>query len=185
MAIGVQVETRGEQLARYQRLLDTLGRNDYKAELLDSIGAVVESQTRRRIADEKTAPDGSAWKPWSDAYAKTRHGNQSLLQGEGALLDSIEYQVERGKVRIGSALVYSGVHQEGFSGAVQVPSHTRRITQAFGKALRFPVYQSVGAFSRQMAIPQRQFLGLSSDNQTELLAVIGDFWQDIMKEAGL
>ena len=58
MAIGVQVETRGEQLARYQRLLDTLGRNDYKAELLDSIGAVVESQTRRRIADEKTAPDG-------------------------------------------------------------------------------------------------------------------------------
>ena len=102
MAIGVQVETRGEQLARYQRLLDTLGRNDYKAELLDSIGAVVESQTRRRIADEKTAPDGSAWAPWSDAYAKTRHGNQSLLQGEGALLDSIEYQVERGKVRIGA-----------------------------------------------------------------------------------
>ena len=30
-----------------------------KAELLESIGAVAESQTRRRISDEKTAPDGT------------------------------------------------------------------------------------------------------------------------------
>jgi len=186
MAVSVQVDTRGEELARYQRLLDTLGRNDYKAELLDTIGAVAESQTRRRITDEKTAPDGSPWASWSDAYAATRHGNQSLLQSsQTGLLDSIEHQVERGKVRIGSALAYAGVHQDGFSGAVKVPAHTRRITQAFGKALRFPVYQNVGSFTRQMMIPQRQFLGLSSDNQAELLAVVGDFWQDVMKEAGL
>ncbi|QJT15261.1 phage virion morphogenesis protein [Aeromonas sp. 2692-1] len=185
MAISVEVSTRGEELARYQHLLDTLGRSDHKAELLESIGAVVESQTRRRISDEKTAPDGTPWEPWSTDYAKTRHGNQSLLQGDGDLLDSIEYQVQRNSVRVGSALAYSGVHQDGFSGAVQVPAHLRRITQAFGKALAFPVYQSVGSFTRQMEIPQREFLGLSSDNQTELLAVIGDFWQDVMKEAGL
>lgn len=185
MAVSVEVSTHGVELARYQRLLDTLGRSDHKAELLESLGAVVESQTRRRISDEKTAPDGSAWTPWSTAYQKTRHGNQSLLQGEGALLDSIEYQVQRNSVRVGSALAYAGVHQDGFSGSVQVPAHIRRITQAFGKALKFPVYSSVGAFTRQMEMPARPYLGLSSDNQTELLAVIGDFWQDVMKEAGL
>ena len=185
MAVSVEVSTHGVELARYQRLLDTLGRSDHKAELLESIGAVAESQTRRRISDEKTASDGTPWAPWSTDYAKTRHGNQSLLQGDGDLLDSIEYQVQRSSVRVGSALAYAGVHQDGFSGAVQVPAHIRRITQAFGKALAFPVYQSVGSFTRQMEIPQRQFLGLSSDNQTELLAVIGDFWQDVMKEAGL
>lgn len=185
MAISVEVHTQGPELSHYERLLDSLGRNDYKAELLESIGAVVESQTRRRISDEKRAPDGSAWVPWSADYAKTRHGNQSLLQGDGALLDSIEYQVQRNNVRVGSALAYAGVHQDGFSGAVQVPAHIRRITQAFGKALQFPVYQSVGAFTRQMDLPARPYLGLSSDNQTELLAVIGDFWQDVMKEAGL
>lgn len=185
MAVSVQVSTRGEELARYQRLLDTLGRNDYKAELLESIGAVVERQTRRRIEDEKTAPDGTPWAPWSDAYAKTRHGGNSLLQGEGGLYDSIEFQVQRNSVRVGSPLAYAGVHQDGFSGSVQVPAHVRRISQAFGKALKFPVYQSVGSFTRMMEIPQREFLGLSSDNQTELLAVIGDFWQDVMKEAGL
>lgn len=185
MAISVQVSTRGEELARYQRLLDTLGRNDYKAELLESIGAVVESQTRRRISDEKTAPDGTPWAPWSDAYAKTRHGGQSLLQGDGDLLDSIEYQVQRSSVRVGSPLAYAGVHQDGFSGAVQVSAHQRAMTHYFGKALAFPVYHSVGAFTRMMEIPRREFLGLSSDNQAELLAVIGDFWIDVMKEAGL
>ncbi|MGL6458857.1 phage virion morphogenesis protein [Aeromonas hydrophila] len=173
MAVSVEVSTHGVELARYQRLLDTLGRSDHKAELLESIGAVAESQTRRRISDEKTAPDGTPWAPWSTDYAKTRHGNQSLLQGDGDLLDSIEYQVQRNSVRVGSALAYAGVHQDGFSGTVQVPAHLRRITQAFGKALAFPVYQSVGSFTRQMEIPQREFLGLSSDNQTELLAVIG------------
>ena len=58
------------------------------------------------------------------------------------------------------------------------------ITQAFGKALAFPVYQSVGSFTRQMEIPSASS-GPPSDNQTELLTVIGDFWQDVMKEAGL
>lgn len=181
MAIGVDIQVKGEELARYQRLLDTLGSSAHKAELLDTIGAVAESQTRRRISDEKTSPDGTPWAPWSAAYEKTRHGNQSLLQGEGGLLDSIEYQVQRSKVRIGSALAYAGVHQDGFDGPVQVPAHIRRITQAFGKALKFPVYQSVSSFTRQMDIPQREFLGLSRTNQTELLSVIGDFWQDVMR----
>lgn len=185
MAVSVEVHTQGPELADYQRLLDTLGRSDHKADLLDSLGGVVERQTKRRISDEKRAPDGGAWAPLTEDYKKTRHGGNSLLDGEGHLHDSIEYQVQRNSVRVGSALVYAGVHQDGFDGAVQVSAHTRLITQAFGKALKYGVHQSVGAFTRQMAIPARPYLGLSSSNQAELLAVIGDFWQDVMKEAGL
>lgn len=169
-----------EELDRYQHLINTLGDPKHKVELLNTLGALVESQTRRRIANEQTSPDGRAWDDWSDAYAKTRHGNQSLLQGDGDLLDSIQYIVERNQVRIGSPLPYSGVHQEGYSGAVQVAAHTRLITQAFGKALAFPVYQSVSAFTRMMNIPQREFLGLSNENQTEVYATIGNFWQEII-----
>lgn len=182
MAIGVQVQVQGEELARYQRLLDTLGSSDHKVDLLSRIGSLAESQTRRRIDDEKTSPDGTPWTPWSAAYEKTRHGNHSPLVSSRSLRDSIEFQVERNKVRIGSALVYAGVHQDGFDGAVQVPAHVRRVTQAFGKALKSPVSQSVGAFTRQMTIPQREFLGLSRTNQAELLSVIGNFWQQVMKE---
>ncbi|MEZ8102147.1 phage virion morphogenesis protein [Vibrio bivalvicida] len=179
MSASIQM-TGTQELERYQQLIDTLGDPKYKAQLLDALGSVVESQTRRRIADEKTSPDGRAWPEWSDGYAKTRHGNQSLLQGEGDLLDSLQYIVERNQVRIGSPLPYSGVHQDGFSGAVQVAAHTRLVTQAFGKALAFPVYQSVNAFTRMMNIPQREYLGLSRDNQTEVYAVIGDFWKELM-----
>ena len=57
MAVSVEVSTHGVELARYQRLLDTLGRNDYKAELLklmrgqphDLIGL---------IRSTKAGPDG-------------------------------------------------------------------------------------------------------------------------------
>ncbi|HIF9400283.1 TPA: phage virion morphogenesis protein [Photobacterium damselae] len=179
MTISVQV-TGTEQLRRYQQLLDRLSNPNHKPQLLDALGAVVESQTRRRIADEKESPDGQAWPDWSQAYAKTRHGNNSLLQGEGGLLDSIEYQVERNQVRIGSPLAYARVHQEGFSGSVQVKAHWRTITMAFGKAIA-PRSQKISAFTRAMEMPQREFLGLSDDNQTEVYAVIGDFWQELMR----
>ena len=179
MSIHMQV-TGTQELQRYQQLIETLSDPKHKTELLDALGGVVESQTRRRIADEKTAPDGSPWDDWSSSYGKTRHGNQSLLQGRGDLLDSIEYQVQRNQVRIGSPLAYAGVHQDGYSGAVQISAHTRLITQAFGKALAFPVYQSVGAFTRMMNTPQREYLGLSTDNQTEVYTVIGDFWQELL-----
>lgn len=179
MSISMQV-TGTEQLQRYQQLLETLGNPKHKMALLDTLGAVVESQTRRRIADEKQAPDGSSWPDWSAPYAKTRHGNQSLLQGEGDLLDSIQYLVERNQVRVGSPLPYAAVHQDGFAGSVQVDAHTRVVSQAFGKAIA-PRTQFISAFSRVMNIPQRQFLGLSRDNQTEVYAVIGDFWQELMQ----
>ncbi|MFA0026812.1 phage morphogenesis protein, partial [Vibrio sp. 10N.261.49.A5] len=64
MSIGVQV-TGTQELERYQQLLETLSDPKHKVELLDSLGGIVESQTRRRIADEKTAPDGSPWPGWS------------------------------------------------------------------------------------------------------------------------
>ncbi len=178
MAIDVQV-TGTQELQRFQNMLQALADPKHKPELLDALGAVVESQTRRRIQNEKTAPDGSDWPAWNESYAKTRHGNQSLLQGEGDLLDSIQYVVERNQVRIGSPLAYARSHQDGFSGAVQVSAHQRLLRQAFGKALRFPVYQNVSGFTRMMNIPQREFLGLSRDNQTEVYAVIGDFFQEL------
>lgn len=178
--MGLSVSVSGEQgLEQYRRLLNTLGDPKHKAELLDSLGAVVESQTRRRIADEKTAPDGSSWEAWSPGYAATRHGNQSLLQGLGDLLDSIQYQVERNQVRIGSPLAYARALQEGFDGTVTIPAHVRRITQAFGKTLSYPVYQSVSSFTRAMNMPAREFLGLSRDNQTEVYSVLGAFWQGL------
>lgn len=168
-----------EELDRYQHLINTLGDPKHKAELLDVLGGLVATQTTRRIADEKTSPDGVPWVDWSDGYAKTRGGDQSLLQSDGGLVDSITYVTQRNQVKIGSTEHYSSVHQDGFSGAVQVSAHTRLVTQAFGKAIPQRT-QFISPFTRMMNIPQREFLGLSRDNQTEVYKTIGNFWQEII-----
>ena len=179
--MGISVEVMGaEKLAQIRLAIAKLSDNSLQEELLESIGAVVESQARRRISDEKTSPAGEKWQDWSEDYRKTRHGNQSLLQGDGGLMDSIQHIVERGRVRVGSPLGYAGVHQDGFAGSVSVSAHKRLITQAFGRALKHGVWQSVGAHKRLMDIPQREYLGLSSENSEELMHVIGDFWQGVL-----
>lgn len=120
------VELRDRQA---QRVLDRLSTIETR-KVGEVIGAVLESQTRRRIADEKTSPDGQPWAAWSPAYAEASEGAEQpgakrdrkgrfssrslgLLLRTGGLLDSIAYTVTRDHVRIGSNLVHAGVHQEG------------------------------------------------------------------------
>jgi phage virion morphogenesis protein len=88
--------------------------------LLEKIGALVESQTRRRIEVERTFPSGSAWPEWSPKYAKTRHENQELLFNEGNLDDSITFEpvvdfagFGNSYVEVGSNLRYAASHQYG------------------------------------------------------------------------
>jgi len=107
---GIHIDLSG--LHQLQRKLNELGGFD-RRNLLDVIGATVESQTRRRIADEKTSPDGEQWPAWSADYAKLRHGANSLLQGQGDLLDSIGFVVGLNDVEIGSNLIYFATHQFG------------------------------------------------------------------------
>ncbi len=171
MSISVDV-TGLDELARIKRHIESLNGVHHQARLLNLIGAEVETQTRRRISEEKTAPDGSPWQAWSDAYAKSRTGGHSLLDSSGRLLDSISYQIQGNNVHVGSNALYAAMHQDGFDESVNIAAHTRLITQAFGRALKHPVYQTVKAHTRNMFMPLREFLGLSSDNEHDLLALI-------------
>lgn len=87
--------------------------------LLEAVGAEVESQTRRRLAEEKRGPDGEPWPAWSAAYAAGRHGGHSLLRSEGGLLDSIRHEAGPEEAVIGSNLVYAAIHQFGGADAGQ------------------------------------------------------------------
>lgn len=97
-----------------RRRVGALGKIDRRA-LLDVIGATVESQTRRRITDDKEAPDGNEWAAWSGGYAAKRHGGHSLLEGEGLLLGSLGYAVALAgdQVEVGSNMIYAATHQFG------------------------------------------------------------------------
>lgn len=112
------------------------------ADLLDRVGAVTEGGARRRIDEDKAAPDGSPWAPWSARTAAKRRRGQSLLQKEGDLLDSLGFETRGAGVATGSNLVYAAIQQ--FGGAeVGRPGH-----------------------------PARPYLGLSRDDEQDLADVL-------------
>ena len=110
-ALGISLESDSiQQLqARLARLAGLASGNT----LLTALGAEIESQTRRRIADEKTTPAGADWPDWSEGYAATRHSGHSLLQSGGELLGSIQQLVSGDTVEVGSNLIYAALHQHG------------------------------------------------------------------------
>jgi len=152
MSIGVQYDLAG--VARLQERIAKLGNLD-RRELLEQLAGVAESQTRRRISEEQKSPGGEPWQAWSANYAATRHGGQSLLQGEGDLVDSIISEIEVDEALIGSNLVYAAIHQHGGTPDM-----------APGPA----------------GIPAREYLGFSQDNLDEIESV-ADRWLDKHLEA--
>lgn len=152
MSIGLQYDL--SSVARLQERIARLGNPD-RRDLLEQLAGVAESQTRRRISEEQQSPDGEPWQAWSADYAATRHGGQSLLQGEGNLVDSITSEIEGDEALIGSNLVYAAIHQHGGTPDM-----------APGPA----------------GIPAREYLGFSQDNLDEIEAV-ADRWLDKHLEA--
>ena len=152
MSVEFQVDTR--ELDRLARRLSALSQVDQQ-DVLEGIGAEVESQTKDRVRNEKTAPDGTPWKPWTGRYRATRHGGNSLLMGEGHLDDSIQYVLTGDEVSVGSNLIYAAIHQ--FGGTSDM---------AAGPA----------------AIPARPFLGLSTDDRDDLVELMNDFLEDQLEE---
>lgn len=157
--MSLAIITTSPALSRLNRRMREFSRTLSKAgarSLLDAVGAIVESQTRRRIADEKTSPAGKPWDDWSEAYAASKHGaddahdahpgelresgGHSLLVLDGGLLDSVQFLVTGEEVEVGSNLKYA---------------------------------------RRQNAA--RPFLGLSKDNEREVVEIIDDFLDDQIK----
>ena len=95
-------------------------------DLLELLGSEAESQTRRRIGEEKTDPAGDPWDEWSEAYAAHRPKKGGLLQLGGGLLDSISYSVDGDDaVSVGSNLVYAATQQygrENEGGGMDIPA---------------------------------------------------------------
>lgn len=124
-------------------------------QLAYEIGTLIEDQTKLRIMDEKRAPDGTPWAPWSEAYAESlkrrnRRNPRSLLVGVGDLRDSIQNYTTGEKVKVGSNLIYAAIHQ--FSG------------------------EAVG-----MNIPARPYLGLSADNATAIEEFVADRLEELLQ----
>lgn len=162
MSVGVLVKTKD-----FDRLQRALRRFKYPdQDLMEAIGATLESQTRRRIQEEKASPEGEPWQEWSEEYVSRPHGSKehastvphstkspagghSYLQLFGHLLDSILYEATSEDVTWGSNVEYAAVHQLGYK-----------------------------------AIPPRPYLGLSRDNEEEIAEIIESWFEEQMPGPG-
>lgn len=154
-------------LPNARKLVESISEFDRQA-LLESLGALIDSQTRRRIQYEQTAPDGTPWPAWSPLYAATRHGNQSLLSSSGHLVDSLQHLVDGDSVLVGSPLVYARIHNRG--GIIKPKK---------GKSLKFRIG---GQFVtvKQVTIPRREYLGISDENAEDINADVIGFFQSLI-----
>ena len=72
------------------------------------------------------------------------------------------------EVEIGSSVPYAATHEMGFSGSVNVPAHSRVITQAFGRSI--PATEVfVRSHVRTMNIPARPYLSPAIEKQDKYL----------------
>jgi len=161
MEVGVSITLDASGLEGALKLLQPILEFE-GSELMSVIGAMGESQTRRRIESEKTAPDGSAWAP-------NLKGTSVLVETGQHLLSSIAWRSSDSETEWGSGWEFAHVHQGGMT-----------ITPKNARYLAVPA-AAFGAgggvrFAKKVTIPARPFVGLSSDNAQEIVDLVTDYF---------
>lgn len=124
------------------------------------IGEYMVRSTKTRFGRSE-APDGTKWRAKSqatlDRYRKRGDGPRPLplIGPSERLRDEVNYTAGAGSVEIGSALEYSGVMQEGAAKG------------AFGNDKR-------GRPTPWGDIPARVWLGLSRDDETNIIDIVDE-----------
>ncbi len=146
MSVGISIEV--HNLAAASSLIARFAELN-EAALLETIGSIGEEQTRRRIEEEKTSPDGEPWAPNAE-------GGSILFRTGEHLRDSIAFEVGSSEVSWGSSWEYAHVHQDG---AVISAKSARALSFLVGGRRRS---------AKRVTIPKREFVGLSAANGQEI-----------------
>ena len=102
-------------------------------------------------------------------------GNREAIYNVNISDDGVE-------ITKGSETPYAGVHEHGFSGSVNVPAHTRRITQAFGRQIE-PQDVNVMSYTKSVMIPARPYLLPAIEAEKRyLFNWIRDNFEDTLRE---
>lgn len=115
--------------------------------LMHRLGQYFQSSTQKRFTSQ-TNPQGESWAPLSPGYLKRKKKNQTLvLTFDAYLRRGIHYQVlAPTSVAWGSNSIYAAIHNWGGDGT-----------------------------GHNGSMPQRQFAGVSADDNAEVLAIVQDW----------
>ncbi|MDF7776873.1 phage virion morphogenesis protein [Sphingomonas sp. AOB5] len=161
---------KGEQEVERQ-LTGIIGRLENPEPLLDILGQVIESDIDDNFDGEHT-PAGIPWLP----VFRPEGDNRKILHGKPPRLrPSMNREVGRSYVRVGTNVIYARRQNDGFTGTEQVSAHRRIMSVVFGVRLQSPMEVMVRAHSRQANTPAREFLGVSPGAQEDMIGMAGDY----------
>lgn len=165
----MSVSLNEKEFERIRRALDEVG-SDRRKEFFKRVGQGLRSEYQMGFR-RSTAPSGAKWKP-------VRRGGQPLRDTR-RLQESIAARYSNLKTEVGTNVEYGPPHQDGVNKAVKIRTHTRIINKAFGKPLRFPVAQTVGAHTRKMSIEARPFLGIHAPQERKIVQIFNRYMSGI------
>tara|TARA_R110001599_G_scaffold234896_1_gene434125 strand:+ start:284 stop:724 length:441 start_codon:yes stop_codon:yes gene_type:complete len=126
---------------------DLLNKGEDLTAPMKSIGEEMVNRTQQRFRD-KEAPDGTPWED-NSSVTEARKGHGRVLEGEsGELAKQFSYSATSDSVEFGSLMVYAAMQNFG------------------GSKSAFPHLWG--------DIPAREFMGLSDDDEDEVLAILAD-----------
>lgn len=158
MSIGVRIKINPDSgvLSALTKL--ALNSGD-KTALLDEIGINLAENARLRFVDQ-VDPEGQPWKP--SLRAKAQSGE--TLRDTGRLMASITHAVSGNSVEYGTNVFYAPYLHFG--------AHIKAVAKPY---LVFKVPDGGWISKKDVTLPARPFLGLSSEDEQLVVDIIGNF----------
>lgn len=135
-----------------------IARADRARDVYDAIGLMLLASTDLRFEDEKT-PDGN---PWPKSVRALLDGGKTLTDS-GHFRSSMTHEASDAGVAVGTNAIQGAIHQ--FGGVIRVKN---------AKALAFSVGGEF-AMVQSVTMPARPYLGLSDDDEADIVALAGDW----------
>lgn len=138
---------------------------------------------------QQVAPDGSPWAPLAASTLARKKGPR-ILREKGTLQDTLRHNVSNNELAFGTDRPYGAIHQ--FGGKVRHAARSQQVYFRQGKdgsvGNRF-VKKSKSNFAQWVTrgahdseTKARPYLGMSSEDDIEVLAIIQDYLLDSVTE---
>ena len=138
-----------------------------KAGIMNAIAEGLRTSTVERFGSGET-PEGKKWTP---SIRAQKQGGKTLISS-GQLKTSIKAEADSTGAAVGTNTIYAATHQFG---------NTRTIRAKNGKYLHFQIGERwVNVPSVTVDIPARPFLGISEENEKEIMELLEDAYKEYL-----
>ncbi len=155
---------------------------------LNDIAEYLHQSTSDRFR-QQVAPDGSPWAPLAPSTLARKKGSR-ILRDKGTLQGTLRHSVSNNELSFGTDRPYGAIHQ--FGGKIEHAARSQQVYfrqgkdgsvgNRFVKKSKSNFAQWVTRGSHDSEIKARPYLGLSSEDDIEIVVIILDYLLELVSE---